>query len=83
MKTVFKVILIGLGGIMLLGGGICTATNTLFFFNAVGARGAGEGTALFVILGGISAAVAALGIFLIKVGSATNDDDGDVRDAER
>lgn len=83
MKMVFKIILIVLGGVMLLGGGVCTATNALFLFNAIGERGGAGGAALFVVLGGISVAVAALGIFLIKSGTAPGDSDTDVRDAGR
>lgn len=83
MKTVFKVILIGLGGVMLLGGGICTATNTILLFGTIGGRSGAEGAILFIVLGGISAAVAALGIFLIRTGAARGDSDTDIRDAGR
>jgi hypothetical protein len=75
MNTVLKVILIGLGGIMLLGGGICTATNAMFLVSALRGPGEGEGTVLFVVLGGISLAAAALGFSLVKMGAARDDDD--------
>ncbi len=71
MKTVFKVILTALGALMLLGGGICTATNALFLTS----EGSG-GAALFIVLGGISAAIALGGFFLIKVASAGDEKDG-------
>lgn len=71
LKMFLKIMLIFIGGAMLLGGGICVVTNIAFM---VPNLPHGE-VQLFLVLGGISAAVAAVGWVLIKLsGKITRSD---------
>lgn len=70
MKLLFKILLVGLGGLMLLGGGVCAATNVLTLVTG-GLHS--EFASLSLLLLGVCAITAGVGFFLVKVGTAGED----------
>lgn len=62
LKLVLKVILILAGSVMLAGGGLCAASNVFFAVPNLG-----RDISIFVVLFGISVAVAAVGWLLLEL----------------
>ncbi len=70
MKLLFKIFLVGIGGLMLLGGGVCAATNVL---SLVTGGLHSEFASLSLVLLAICVGAAGVGLFLVKVGTAGED----------